>query len=74
MEANAGEYIKNYLLFKSFPLISLDCKLVPVQYSGHISTCLKNAVGFPLYELSTYDPAINVLSGIPPERELLTLQ
>ena len=32
MEANAGEYIKNYLHLKSFPRISLHCKLVPVQY------------------------------------------
>ena len=32
MEANAGEYIKNYLHLKRFPRISLHCKLVPVQY------------------------------------------
>ena len=32
MEANAREYIKNYLLLKGFPRISLHCKLVPVQY------------------------------------------
>ena len=32
MEANAGEYIKKYLLLKRFPRISLHCKLVPVQY------------------------------------------
>ena len=32
MEANAGEYIKNYLHLKSFPRISLHCKLVPVLY------------------------------------------
>ena len=32
MEANAGEYIKKYLHLKTFPRISLHCKLVPVQY------------------------------------------
>ena len=32
MEANAGEYIKNYLHLKRFPSISLHCKLAPVQY------------------------------------------
>ena len=32
MEANAGEYIKNYLHLKRFPRISLHCKLAPVQY------------------------------------------
>ena len=32
MEANMGEYIKNYLHLKRFPCISLHCKLVPVQY------------------------------------------
>ena len=32
MEANAGEYIKNYLHLKRFPRISLHCKLVSVQY------------------------------------------
>ena len=32
MEADAGEYIKNYLHSKSFPRISLHCKQVPVQY------------------------------------------
>ena len=32
MEANAGEYIKNYLHLKSFPRISLHCELVPVHY------------------------------------------
>ena len=35
MEANAGEYIKNYLHLKRFPRISLHCKLVPVQYWEH---------------------------------------
>ena len=32
MEANAGEYIKNYLPLKRFLRISFHCKLVPVQY------------------------------------------
>ena len=32
MEANAGEYIKNYLHLKRFPRISLHCKPAPVQY------------------------------------------
>ena len=32
MEANAGEYIKTYSHLKRFPVISLHCKLVPVQY------------------------------------------
>ena len=32
MEANAGEYIKNYLHLKRFPRISLHCKVAPVQY------------------------------------------
>ena len=32
MEANAGEYSKNYLHLKRFPHISLHCKLVPIQY------------------------------------------
>ena len=32
MEANAAEYAKKYLHLKRFPRISLDCKLVPVQY------------------------------------------
>ena len=30
MEANAGEYIKNYLHLKRFPRISLHCKLVSI--------------------------------------------
>ena len=32
MEADAGEYIKNYMHLKSFPRISLHYKLIPVQY------------------------------------------
>ena len=32
MEASVGEYIKNYLHLRSFPRISLHCKLGQVQY------------------------------------------
>mgnify|MGYP006973433376 CR=1 FL=1 len=42
MEANAGEYIKNYLHLKRFPRISLHCKLVPVQYSEYEYGLLAN--------------------------------
>ena len=46
MEADAGEYIKNYLYLKRFPRISLHCKLVPVQiweyeYGLFWKRCLK---------------------------------
>ena len=32
MEANAGEYIKNYLHLKTFPRISLHCRPAAIQY------------------------------------------
>ena len=32
MEANAGKSFQMKILFNVFPRISLDCKLVPVQY------------------------------------------
>ena len=32
MEANAGKSFQMQILFNVFPHISLDCKLVPVQY------------------------------------------
>ena len=51
MEANAREYIKNYLHLKRFPRISLHCKLVPVQYweyeYGLLSACNVNMADYP---------------------------
>ena len=32
MEANAGKSFQMQIFFNIFPRISLDCKLVPVQY------------------------------------------
>ena len=62
MEALAGEYIRNYLHVKRFPLISLVCKLVPGQYREYAYGLLRWLISLlPAHAncfLKSEDPAI----------------